>query len=101
MKAHINKESTYFCYDSYSTAGRPKMEAELFNIAKGYILYKTITGNLVDDLVGDLWNRQEALLHDHKNWKATSIDYHGGQDGHFWLDIGESHLSFREILGEW
>jgi hypothetical protein len=101
MKAQINTLNTYFCYDAYSTAGRPKMEAELFNIAKDLVLYRTIPGENVDDLVGDLWHRQEVLLEIHKNWKATSIDYHGGQDGHFWLNIGESHLSFREIRGEY
>lgn len=101
MKAKINKDSTYFCYDAYSTAGRPKMEAELFRWAKDHILYKTICGDQVNDLVGDIWNRQEILLLDHKNWKATSIDCNGGQDGLFWLNIGESHLSFREIIGEY
>ena len=101
MKAKINKESTYFCFDSYSTAGRPKMEAELFNKAKEYILYKTIYGDQVNDLVGDIWNRQEALLLDHRNWKPVEISLYGGQDGLFWLNIGESNLRFREIIGEY
>ena len=101
MKAQINKLNDYFCYDAYSTAGRPKMEAELFNTAKLLVLYRIIPGDAVDNLVGDLWHRQEVLLDDHKNWKATSIDYHGGLDGHFWLNIGESHLSFREIRGDY
>lgn len=101
MKAHINKESTYFCYDAYSTAGRPKMEAALFNIAKDLVLYRTIVGDLVDALETDLWHRQEVLLDDHKNWKPVEISVYGGLDGLFWLNIGESNLRFREIIGEY
>ena len=101
MKAHINKKSTYFCFSSYSTAGRPKMEAELFNIAESLVLYRTIEGDLVDALEGDLWHRQEVLLDDHKNWKPVEISLCGGQDGFLWLKIGESNLRFREIIGEY
>lgn len=101
MKAKINKESTYFCFDSYSTAGRPKMEAELFSWARDYILYKTIPGENVDDLVGDLWNRQEYLQSDHRNWKPVEISLYGWSNGLFWLNIGESNLRFREIIGEY
>lgn len=101
MKAHINKESTYFCFDSYSTAGRPKMEAVLFSWAKDLILYKTIPGDAVDALETDLWHRQDVLLDDHKNWKPVEISVYGGQDGLFWMNIGESNLRFREIIGEY
>ena len=101
MKAQINTLSTYFCYDAYSTAGRPKMEDALYDFAKDYILYKTIPGDAVDDLVGDIWNRQEFLQADHRNWKPVEISVYGGQDGLFWLNIGESHLRFREIRGEY
>lgn len=101
MKAQINTLNTYFCYDAYSTAGRPKMEAELFNQAKILVLYRTIPGENVDDLVGGLWRRQEDLLLDHKNWKPVEISLYGGQDGLFWLNIGESNLRFREIRGEY
>lgn len=101
MKAKINKESTYFCFDSYSTAGRPKMEAALFNVAKDLVLYRTIEGDLVDALETDLQHRQEVLLDDHKNWKPVGISLYGGQDGLFWLNIGESNLRFREIRGEY
>jgi hypothetical protein len=75
------------------------MEAELFNRAKVLVLYRTIPGDAVDDLVGDLWHFQEVLLHDHKNWKPVEISLYGGQDGLFWLNIGESNLRFREIRG--
>lgn len=101
MKAQINTLNTYFCYDAYSTAGRPKMEAELFNIAKDLVLYRTIHGALVDALETDLWHRQDVLLDDHHNWKPVEISVYGGQDGLFWLNIGESNLRFREIRGEY
>lgn len=101
MKAQINTLNTYFCYDAYSTAGRPKMEAELFDTAKLLVLYRIIPGDAVNDLVGDLWHRQEVLLADHKNWKPVGISVYGGQDGLFWLNIGESNLRFREIRGEY
>ena len=101
MKANIDKNATYFCYDSYSTANRPKMEAELFDFARRNILYKTILGEAVDCLVGDLWNRQEILLTDHRNWKPVEISVYGGCDGLFWLNIGESNIRFRQIIGEY
>jgi len=95
---NIDKNATYFCYDAYSTAGRPKMEAELFDWARTLVLYRTIKGDFVDDLVADLWHRQEFLMQDHRNWKPTRIDYRGDVDL-FWLNIGETHLSFRRVLG--
>ena len=65
MKAHINKESTYFCFDSYSTAGRPKMEEALFDLARRNVLHHTIEGSVVNNLLEDLAHAQEHQRHRH------------------------------------
>lgn len=101
MKAHINKESTYFCFDSYSTAGRPKMEEALYDIARQNVLHHTIQGSVVDNLLEDLGHAQEHQKALHRNWKPVEISLYGGSDGLFWLNIGESNLRFREIIGEY
>lgn len=101
MKAQINTLNTYFCYDAYSTAGRPKMEEALYDIARRNVLHHTIQGSVVDNLLEDLAHAQEHQKALHRNWKPVEISLYGGSDGLFWLNIGESNLRFREIRGEW
>ena len=101
MKPKINKNSTYFCFDSYSTANRPRMETELFERAKTLILYRTIEGCFVEDLKENLERSQRIIKDQHPNWKETEISVYGGEDGLFWLNIGEAHLRFRQIKGEY
>ena len=101
MKPQIDKNATYFCYDSYSTANRPKLEAELFERAKTLVLYRTIEGCFVKDILDNLERSQRLLKEEHPNWKETEVSVYGGQDGLFWLNIGAGNLRFREIRGEY
>ena len=99
MTTKIDTSADYFCYDGYTTAGRPKMEAALYDYAKQLILHRTISGSDINDLTAVIMARQAELAELHHNWRPVEIRYSDGMDGLIWFYIGESHVTLRKIAG--
>ena len=96
-----NPNQDWFCYDSYTTANRPKMESEIFEYARKLILYNLVAEGEFKKVIKELQLRQDTLAKKNPRWKRTNIHYtNGTDDSHCWLIIGEGRLSLRKVLGE-
>lgn len=90
----------WFCYDSYITSGRPKMEAELFDYAKKMILYRLIAEGDFKQVIKQLKLRQDVLAEQSPRWKRVNFHYSKGRNGLYWLYIGDSYFCLRKVLGD-
>ena len=95
-----NPNQDWFCYDSYTTANRPKMESEIFDYARKIILYNLVAEGDFKNVIKELQLRQDTLAEKNPRWKRTDIHFTDGIGGLCWLNIGEGHLCLRKVLGE-
>ena len=97
------KYPRWFVYDSYTPAGRPKLEDALMTWAKVNYMYCLIAESQLDYVVKKIQERQEALWNENKRLKKVEIRFSRRDQfhpGHMWLYIGKQHLALRKVRDE-
>lgn len=102
MRTKIENNSDYFCDSAHTTSGRPKMEDILMDYAKVRVFHKIVHGSDFSNLVSEIENEQQRQKQLNGRLKECCISLYGGhEDGIVWLAIGQNHLCFQKVMGEY
>lgn len=89
----------WFCFDRYAHSSCTKMEAELYNVAQKFILYRIVADEDLKEVIRQLKLRQDFLAEQNPRWKRIKIHLTSGADGLMQITIGDSYYFLREVIG--
>lgn len=98
-----DKYPRWFVYDSYTPAGRPKLEDALMTWAKVNYEYCLIADELLPYVVEQIKKKQDELWEQNKRLKKVEIrlsQNNSFHPGNKWLYIGDQHLALRKVRDE-
>ena len=97
----IEDKQRWFVFDSYHTAGRPKLEAMLIHYAEQKYMNCLISEDVLTDVVNDINEEQESLSALNKRMKKVEI---GLSDGFSYsyneirsIQIGDCSLRLKRV----
>ena len=98
-----DKYPRWFVYDSYTPAGRPKLEDALMTWAKLQYLHTIIAEDQLKSVVDRILDKQDELWNENKRRKKVDVSL--SRRDHFentvrWLYIGAQHLALRKVRDE-
>ena len=97
-----NDFQMWFIHDSYTPAGRPKLEAALMAYAKHYFLDCLVYENDLEYLVANILAEQDILWAQNRRLRKVTVKMSriGIDDKTAWLHIGEQHLVLCKVRGD-
>lgn len=95
-----DKYPRWFVYDSYTPAGRPKLEDALMTWAKVNYEYCLISEELLSYVIEQIKKKQDELWEQNKRLKKVEIRLSQIHPGNKWLYIGDQHLALRKVRDE-
>lgn len=98
-----DKYPRWFVYDSYTPAGRPKLEYALMTWANANYMYCLISEKLLSYVIEQIKKKQDELWEQNKRLKKVEIrlsQYNSFHPDNKWLYIGEQHLALRKVRDE-